>query len=123
MPYPLTVKCLSEEPFITRVVTENKSRLGTYIRTTVTGVCAPQNKRRKLEQTPDNECFALLLGLLQKDNIGIAVAPHNAKTPAIWGPVERKDLLLVEVGDLTPGRTVNWLNPDVVTPFSRIREV
>src|SRR5215469_4757384 len=62
----------------------------------------------------DNESFALRLGLLQKDDIGICVAPQNTKTAAIRRPVERKDLLSVEVSNLTPGRTVHWLNPDVV---------
>ena len=37
MPYPLIAQKLIKEPFITRVVTENKSRLGTYVATTVTG--------------------------------------------------------------------------------------
>jgi len=37
MPYPLIAQSLLKEPFITRVVTENKSRLGTYVTTTVTG--------------------------------------------------------------------------------------
>src|SRR5215469_6331387 len=62
----------------------------------------------------DNESFALRLGLLQKDDIGIGMAPQNTKTAAIRRPVERKDLLPVEVSDLTPGRAVHWLNPDVV---------
>ena len=37
MTYPLIAGRLLKEPFITRVVTENKSRLGTYVTTTVTG--------------------------------------------------------------------------------------
>src|SRR5882672_9277046 len=37
MPYPLIAQSLLKEPFITRVVTENKSRLGTYVTTPVTG--------------------------------------------------------------------------------------
>src|SRR5215475_10381911 len=65
-------------------------------------------------QWADNESFALRLGLLQKDDIGIDVASQNTKTAAIRRPVERKDLLSVEVSNLTPGRTVHWLNPDVV---------
>ncbi len=37
MPYSLIAKALIKEPFITRVVTENKSRMGTNVTTTVTG--------------------------------------------------------------------------------------
>src|SRR5882757_6009605 len=37
MTYPLIAGRLLKEPFITRVVTENKSRMGTYVTTTVTG--------------------------------------------------------------------------------------
>ena len=37
MQYPLIAPVLIKELFITRVVTENKSRLGTYVTTTVTG--------------------------------------------------------------------------------------
>src|SRR5215472_13657891 len=37
MPYPLIANTLIKGSFITRVVTENKSRLGTYTTTTVAG--------------------------------------------------------------------------------------
>jgi Fic family protein len=37
MPYPLIARALIKGTFITQVVTENKSRLGTYVTTTVTG--------------------------------------------------------------------------------------
>src|SRR5437660_10698697 len=37
MPYPLIARGLLKEPFTTRMATESKSRLGTYVTTTVTG--------------------------------------------------------------------------------------
>ena len=45
---------------------------------------------------------------------GRRMATQDAKTLAVRRPVKRKDLLPVEFGDLPAGRTVNWLNPDVV---------
>ena len=57
---------------------------------------------------------SLGLGFLQKDDVGIGVATQDAETLAIRRPVKREDLLRIKFGDLAAGRTVNWLNPDVV---------